>query len=79
MAFEPFAGAFVINEFLGGDRVTTDQNNFFPTLSGAAVDVTAGLNARITNSLFIYGQYEYENADKFRIPWAVSAGLRWKW
>jgi outer membrane autotransporter protein len=79
IAFEPFAGVFVINEFLGGDRVTTDQTNFFPTLSGAAVDVTAGLNARITDSLFIYCQYEYENADKFRMPWAVNTGLRWQW
>ena len=77
MAFEPFAGVFVINEFLGGDRVTTNQTSFFPTLSGAAVDVTAGLNARITDSIYLYGQYEYESADKFRAPWAVNAGLRW--
>ena len=38
----------------------------FPTLSGVGVDVTAGLNARITDSIYIYGQYEYENADKLR-------------
>jgi outer membrane autotransporter protein len=79
MAFEPFAGAFVINEFLGGDTVTTNQTSFSPTLSGPAVDVTAGLNARITDSIYLYGQYEYENADKFRQPWAVNAGLRWQW
>lgn len=79
MAFEPFVGGFVINEFLGGDRITTNQTNFFPTLSGVGVDVTAGLNARITDSIYIYGQYEYENADKFRTPWAVNAGLRWQW
>jgi outer membrane autotransporter protein len=79
MAFEPFVGVFSLNEFLGGDRVTTDQTQFFPTQSGGAVAVTAGVNSRITNSRFFYGQYEYENADKFRVPWAVNVGLRWQW
>ena len=78
-AFEPYAKVSVINEFLGGDRITTNQTNFFLTLSGPAIDVTAGLNARITDSIYLYGQYEYENADKFRAPWAVNTGLRWQW
>jgi len=59
--------------------VTTNQTQFFPTQSGPAVDVTAGVNARITDSLYMYGQYEYENADKLRIPWTVNVGLRWQW
>jgi outer membrane autotransporter protein len=78
-AFEPYAKVSVINEFLGGDRITTNQTNFFLTLSGPAIDVTAGLNARTTDSIYLYGQYEYENADKFRAPWAVNAGPRWQW
>jgi hypothetical protein len=64
MSYMAFAGVFCVNEFLGGDRVTTKHTQFFPTQSGPAVDVTAGVNARITDSIYMFGQYEYENADK---------------
>jgi len=79
MAFEPYAKASVINEFLGGDRVTTNQTNFFPTLSGAGIQAAGGVTARITDSIYLYGEYDYANSDKIRIPWAVDAGLRWEW
>jgi outer membrane autotransporter protein len=78
-AFEPYAKVSVINEFLGGDRITTDQTSFFPTLSGVGIQAAAGLTARLTNSIYLYGEYDYANSDKIRIPWAVDAGLRWVW
>jgi outer membrane autotransporter protein len=79
MAFEPYAKVSVINEFLGGDRITTDQTSFFPTLSGVGIQAAGGVTARITNSIYLYGEYDYANSDKIRIPWAVDAGLRWEW
>jgi outer membrane autotransporter protein len=77
--FEPYAKVSVINEFLGGDRITTNQTNFFPTLSGVGIQAAGGLTARLTKSIYIYGEYDYANSDKVRIPWAVDAGLRWAW
>ena len=67
------------NEFLGGDRVSTNQTAFFPTLSGVGIQAAGGVTARITDSIYLYGEYDYANSDKIRIPWAVDAGLRWEW
>jgi outer membrane autotransporter protein len=78
-AFEPYAKVSVINEFLGGDRITTDQTSFFPTLSGVGIQAAAGVTARLTDSIYLYGEYDYANSDKIRIPWAVDAGIRWEW
>src|SRR5262249_26368965 len=75
-AFEPYARVSVTNEFLGGDRVTTDQTSFFPTLSGVGIQAAGGLTARLTDSIYLYGEYDYANSDKIRIPWSVDAGLR---
>jgi outer membrane autotransporter protein len=77
--FEPFASVSVVNEFLGGYTVTTSKTAFNPTLSGASVDAAIGLNARLSRTVYIYGQYEYENSDKVRTPWAVNAGISWQW
>jgi hypothetical protein len=42
-------------------------------------DGDRGVTARITDSIYLYGEYDYANSDKVRIPWAVDAGLRWAW
>jgi len=78
-AFEPYAKVSATNEFLGGDRITTNQTSFFPTLSGVGIQAGGGVTAKITDSIYLYGEYDYANNDKVRIPWAVNAGLRWKW
>ena len=78
-AFEPYAKVSVINEFLGGDRITTDQTSFSPTLSGVGIQAAGGVTARLTDSIYLYGEYDYANSDKIRIPWAVDACLRWEW
>jgi outer membrane autotransporter protein len=78
-AFEPYAKVSVINEFLGGDRISTNQNAFFPTLSGAGIQAAGGVTARLADSIYLYGECDYANSDKIRIPWAVDAGLRWEW
>jgi outer membrane autotransporter protein len=77
--FEPYAKVSVTNEFLGGDRITTNQTAFFPTLSGVGIQAAGGLTTRLTNSIYIYGEYDYANSDKVRIPWSVDAGIRWAW
>ena len=78
-AFEPYAKVSVINEFLGGDRITTNQTPFFPTLSGVGIQAAGGMKTRITDSIYMYGEYDYANNDRVRIPWAVDVGLRWAW
>jgi outer membrane autotransporter protein len=77
--FEPFAVVSVVNEFLGGETITTDQTNFNPTLSGASVQAGAGLNAALSKCISIYMEYDYANGNRVRSPWAVDAGLRWQW
>ena len=78
-AFEPYAKVSVTNEFLGGDRITTNQTAFFPTLSGVGIQAAGGITTRVTDSIYLYGEYDYANNDKIRIPWAVSGGFRWVW
>jgi outer membrane autotransporter protein len=51
-AFEPYAKVSVINEFLGGDRITSNQTAFFPTLSGVGIQAAGGITARITDSIY---------------------------
>ncbi|PWT85408.1 MAG: hypothetical protein C5B58_03135 [Acidobacteria bacterium] len=79
MVFEPYVKASVINEFLGGDRITTNQTSFFPTLSGVGIQAAAGITAKMTDSVYLYGEYDYANSDKVRIPFAITGGLRWEW
>ena len=78
-AFEPYAKVSATNEFLGGDRITTNQTAFFPTLSGVGIQAAGGVTARITDSIYLYAEYDYANSDKIRIPWGVSGGFRWVW
>ena len=49
----------MINEFLGGDRVTTNQTAFFPTLSGVGIQAGGGVTARLSDSIYVYGEYDY--------------------
>jgi outer membrane autotransporter protein len=69
----------VTNEFLGGDRISTNETAFSPTLSGVGIQAAGGVSARLSDSIYLYGEYDYANSDKIRIPWAVDAGLRWEW
>jgi outer membrane autotransporter protein len=78
-AFEPYAKVSVTNEFLGGDRITTNQTAFFPTLSVVGIQAAGGITARLADSIYLYGEYDYANSDKIRISWAVNAGFRWEW
>jgi outer membrane autotransporter protein len=68
----PFASAMC-------HRITTNQTSFFPTLSGVGIQAAGGVTARMTDSIYLYGEYDYANNDRVRIPWAVDAGLRWVW
>lgn len=77
--FEPYAKVSVTNEFLGGDRITTDQTAFYPTLSGVGIQAAGGVTARLTDSIYVYGEYDYANSDKIRMPWAVDVGFRLQW
>jgi outer membrane autotransporter protein len=76
---EPFVTVSGGNEFLGSYTVSTDQTPFNPTLSGASVQAAIGLNARLSRSVYFYGQYEYDYSDKIRTPWSVNAGFSWQW
>ena len=43
------------------------------------VDAAAGLTARLSQSVYLYGEYDYANGDRIRQPWAVNLGVRWQW
>jgi outer membrane autotransporter protein len=79
VVLEPYIKVSAVHEFLTGDRVALDQIPFEPTISGTLVDAGVGLAARLNQSVYLYGEYDYANGDKVREPWAVSAGLRWQW
>jgi outer membrane autotransporter protein len=76
---EPYLKIAVLHEFLTGDRITLDETNFYPTLSGTLVDAAAGISAKLNQSVYLYGEYDYANGDNIREPWAVNAGVRWEW
>jgi Autotransporter beta-domain len=76
---EPYLKIAVLHEFLTGDPITLDETTFFPTLSGTLVDAAAGISAKLSQSVYLYGEYDYANGDTLREPWAVNAGVRWEW
>ena len=79
IAIEPYLKVSAVQEFLTGDQITLDDTPFFPTVSGTMVDAAAGLSARLNQSVYLYGEYDYANGDKIRQPWAVNLGVRWQW
>jgi outer membrane autotransporter protein len=79
MQIEPYVKASAVHEFLTGDQITIDETGFNPTLSGTWVDAAAGVTAKISKSVYLYGEYDYANGDKIRQPWAVNAGVRVQW
>jgi outer membrane autotransporter protein len=76
---EPYLKIAVLHEFLTGDRITLDETTFYPTLSGTLVNAAAGISAKLSQSVYLYGEYDYANGDNLREPWAVNAGVRWQW
>jgi outer membrane autotransporter protein len=38
-----------------------------------------GLTVGLSQSIYIYGEYDYATGDHIEEPWAVSAGFRWQW
>jgi hypothetical protein len=51
----------------------------FATPKGIRIQAAGAVTTRLTDSIYLYGEYDYANSDKIRIPWAVDAGLRWEW
>jgi hypothetical protein len=68
-----------VQEFLTGDHINLDDIPFFPTVSGTMVDAAAGISGRLSQSLYLYGEYDYLNGNRIRQPWAVNLGVRWEW
>ena len=79
MEIEPYLKVSAVHEFLTGDQITLNESGFNPTLSGTSVDAAAGIAARVSQSVYLYGEYDYANGDKIRQPWAVNAGVRLQW
>jgi hypothetical protein len=46
IAVEPYAKVSVINEFLGGYTISTNQNGFNPTISGVGIQAARGSNGQ---------------------------------
>jgi outer membrane autotransporter protein len=78
-AIEPYLRVEVIEEFLTGNTVTTNTTGFDSHLSGTTGRFGGGLTARLSESLYMYGEYDYLTGDHLEQPWQVSAGLRWQW
>jgi outer membrane autotransporter protein len=76
---EPYLKVSAVHEFLTGDQITLNETGFNPSLSGTSVDAAAGIAARVSKSVYLYGEYDYANGDKIRQPWAVNAGVRLEW
>jgi outer membrane autotransporter protein len=79
MEIEPYLKVSAVHEFLTGDQITLNETGFNPSLSGTSVDAAAGITARVSQSVYLYGEYDYANGDKIRQPWAVNAGVRLQW
>ena len=59
--------------------VRTDSTDFNPSLSGTSGRFGAGVTARISRSIYLYGEYDYLTGDHLQQPWAVDVGLRFQW
>jgi outer membrane autotransporter protein len=68
--FEKFAAC--LPKFWG--RPPVDSN-----LSGTVGRFGGGLTVKVSQSGYLYGEYEYATGDHFQQPWSVSARLRWQW
>ncbi|MBV9276508.1 MAG: autotransporter outer membrane beta-barrel domain-containing protein, partial [Verrucomicrobia bacterium] len=79
MVLEPYVKVSAIHEFLTGDQIALDSIPFEPTISGTWVAAGAGVAAKLSQSVYLYGEYDYLNGDRIREPWAVNAGFRWEW
>jgi outer membrane autotransporter protein len=79
LALEPYLKVSAVHEFLTGDQIPLNETPFFPTVSGTLVDAAAGLAARLSRSVYLYGEYDYANGDRVRQPWALNLGARWEW
>ena len=78
-AIEPYAKAEVIEEFLTGNTIRTDSTSFDSSLSGTTGRFGGGVTARISQSFYLYGEYDYLTGDHLEQPWAVDVGLRFQW
>src|SRR5262245_58411519 len=78
-AVEPYAKAEVLEEFLTGNTIRTDGDGFDNHLSGTIGRFGGGLTVGLSQSLYIYGEYDYATGDHIQQPWSVTAGLRWQW
>ena len=78
-AIEPYAKAEVIEEFLTGNTVTTNITGFDSHLSGTVGRFGGGFAAKLSQSIYIYGEYDYATGDHIQAPWSVTTGLRWQW
>jgi outer membrane autotransporter protein len=76
---EPYLKAEVIEEFLTGDTVTTNSTPFDIHPSGTVGRFGGGIAAKLSRSVYLYGEYDYATGDHFEQPWSASAGLRWQW
>jgi outer membrane autotransporter protein len=77
-ALEPYAKTEAIEEFLTGNTVRTDSTNFDSHLSGTVGRFGCGVTAKLGQSVYLYGEYDYATGDHIQAPWAVNAGLRWQ-
>jgi outer membrane autotransporter protein len=74
----PFMEVGLNNEFDGKTKIKYAGGNFRSDLSGTSYDLTAGINAKLTDSLHLYSEAAYEKGSKVE---AVSGniGVRWNW
>jgi outer membrane autotransporter protein len=79
LTIEPYAKAEVIQEFLTGDNVMTNSTTFDSNLSGTVGRFGGGLTVKVSQSGYLYGEYDYATGDHFQQPWSISAGLRLQW
>jgi outer membrane autotransporter protein len=79
LAIEPYAKAEVIEEFLTGNNVRTDNTTFVSSLSGTVGRFGGGITARLSQSVYLYGEYDYATGDHIQEPWSVTGGFRWQW
>jgi outer membrane autotransporter barrel domain len=76
---EPYLKATADHVFLTGNTVRTNSTNFEPSISGTVGRFGIGAAARISQSFYLYGEYDYATGDHIQEPWAINVGLRWQW
>jgi len=73
---EPLIELAYLHELLGKDKIKYGAEEYDSDMSGGSVEVGAGLNAKLSEKIRLYGQISYETGEKIKAT-GVNVGAQY--